>query len=285
MAWVKIDDHFDEHPKWDNAPGDSIALWLAAMAWCNRSDERSGRIPETKTRGLVNVRNHKATIADLVKRGVFHRVDGGFLIHDYEEFQQNEKVKAIRAKRSEAGKAGARSRWADKRKANATVVPSNPMANGQQDDGNDDAPGSRVPLVTGSTENSPPLTPGRHDDGLLKKRRQTIAEGFARIELERAKGIRSVSHFTASKIQEALDNPRLASLLELFPKAPDDVLAAALLGETHSLGNYVETDPLPERPEPDGGLLAALKQSVAAARAHRHGAVVTALHGNPRSAS
>ena len=57
MAWVKIDQHFYDHPKWAEAPGDSIALWLAAMAWCNRNNSLDGFIPTAKLHGLVNIRN------------------------------------------------------------------------------------------------------------------------------------------------------------------------------------------------------------------------------------
>lgn len=117
MVWVKIDDHFDEHPKWSDAPGDSVALWLAAMAWCNRNDSIEGFIPTLKLHGRVHVRNLKRTIADLVARDVFHPVEGGFLIHDYPEYQQPEKVKEIRGKRAAAGRKGAAVRWGEKARA------------------------------------------------------------------------------------------------------------------------------------------------------------------------
>lgn len=115
MAWVKIDQHFYDHPKWADAPGDSIALWLAAIAWCNRNDSVDGFIPTTKLRGLVNIRSLRRTSADLVDRTVFHPAERdattGYLIHDYPEYQQPDKVKAIAAKRAAAGKRGASIRW------------------------------------------------------------------------------------------------------------------------------------------------------------------------------
>lgn len=111
MAWVRIDEEFYDHPRWAEAPGDSIALWLAAMAWCNRNDSIHGFIPVAKTAGLVNVRNVKRTCADLVERGAFEPTAGGYIIHDYEEYQQPEKIKEIREKKVAAGKKGAESRW------------------------------------------------------------------------------------------------------------------------------------------------------------------------------
>jgi len=114
MAWVRIDEEFYDHPRWAEAPGDSIALWLAAMAWCNRNDSIHGFIPVAKTSGLVSVRNVKRTCADLVDRGAFEPTAGGYIIHDYEEYQQPEKVKEIREKKVAAGKKGAIARWVKK---------------------------------------------------------------------------------------------------------------------------------------------------------------------------
>lgn len=127
MAWVRIDDGFYDHPRWATAPGDSIALWLAAMAWCNRNDAVTGHIPALKLNGLVNVRNVKASATDLVTRGAFVAVADGYFITSYEEYQQNEKVQAIRAKRRDAGKAGADARWGSKANDMASAM-ANAMA-------------------------------------------------------------------------------------------------------------------------------------------------------------
>lgn len=135
MAFVRIDQEFYDHPKWATAPGDSIALWVAAMAWCNRNESWDGYIPANKLAGLVNVRNVKRTIADLCQRVAFI-VDGdGYLIHDYPEYQQNEKVRKVREARSEAGRKGAESRWRRAGKPMASAI-----ANEWQTDGNENAP-------------------------------------------------------------------------------------------------------------------------------------------------
>jgi hypothetical protein len=137
MPWVRVDEHFYDHPKWHDAPGDSIALWLAATAWCNRNDSTTGFIPEAKTRGLVNVKRVANTLKDLCERDAFHRVPGGYQIHDYEEYQQPEKVKEIATKRAAAGRKGAAHRWEAARTAKehaAAPLPQpeddDPMANG-----------------------------------------------------------------------------------------------------------------------------------------------------------
>jgi hypothetical protein len=117
MAWVRIDEHFYDHPRWCDAPGDSIALWLAAMAWCNRTDSVEGLIPRGQCAGLVNVRNLKTTLRDLVGRGAFEDTPAGFLIHDYVEFQQPEKVRKLAETRAAAGRKGAEARWGEYRRA------------------------------------------------------------------------------------------------------------------------------------------------------------------------
>jgi hypothetical protein len=46
----------------------------------------------------------------------------------------------------------------------------------------------------------------------------------------------------------ALADPELVRLLDLFPTAPADVIAAALHGEKHSLANWPRSDELPTTP-------------------------------------
>lgn len=147
MSWIRIDDHFYDHPKWATADGDSIAMWLAAMAWCNRNESFDGYIPAHKIAGLIKVRNAKATCTDLVKREALARHGDGFLIRNYAEWQQNEKVKAIREKRAENGKKGAAARWGQMANGMASAIAN---ANGDATDpawqtdgkahGNEDAP-------------------------------------------------------------------------------------------------------------------------------------------------
>lgn len=128
MAWVLIDDEFYDHPKWRTAPGDSIALWVAAIAWCNRSEQWEGRIPTNKLAGLVNIRNSRRTIVDLEVRQAMHRDGDSHVVHDFAEWQRVEKKKAISEARRAAGKKGATGRW------------NGPDANGKPDGNGDGKP-------------------------------------------------------------------------------------------------------------------------------------------------
>lgn len=159
MTWVRIDDHFYDHAKWATAPGDSIALWLAAMAWCNRNESWEGFIPSSKLTGLVNIRNPKRTASDLCARRAFVKHGDGYLIHEYADYQQNDRVRQIRDARSAAGRKGARVRWGK----DGTEI-ANPIANAIADewqqswqtDGNENAPETTThnPLLQKTTDDS-----------------------------------------------------------------------------------------------------------------------------------
>lgn len=51
MPWVRIDDHFDEHPKMSRVGPLGWGVWLAGLAYCNRN-LTDGFIPWSKARAL-----------------------------------------------------------------------------------------------------------------------------------------------------------------------------------------------------------------------------------------
>lgn len=113
MAWVKIDDHFDEHPKHAQAGPLGWALWLAGLAYCNRN-LTDGFIPWNVARGLVNwefvgspdstgqrpmwtvgvTSGHAGHDVDcqmvldlLIDAGLWEEREGGYYVHDYPDYQ------------------------------------------------------------------------------------------------------------------------------------------------------------------------------------------------------
>lgn len=246
MSWVRIDDHFYDHPKWATAPGDSIALWVAAMAWCNRNASFDGYIPAKKLAGLVNISSVKRTIKDLVDRRGFVPQGDGFLIHEYPEYQQNEKVKAIREKRSQAGRKGASARWGTTGPvmanaiANATDLP---MANERQmvwqTDGNENAPPPTTHGIQVTDISTPVDTPSHGEEFDL--RINDIADAYARIALEQARNITNPAAYRRTARRTALEHPDIGRYLERWPTAPSDAIAAWLHGDKHSMGYYHDT--------------------------------------------
>lgn len=113
MPWVKVDDHFDEHPKMARVGPLGWAMWLAGLAYCNRN-LTDGFIPYTTARRLVSwdflmPRNGSTiesiwtvgintgmhgedvdsplVIGMLVNAGLWEEVPGGYRVHDYMEYQ------------------------------------------------------------------------------------------------------------------------------------------------------------------------------------------------------
>lgn len=126
MPWVKIDDHFDEHPKLAAVGPIGIALWVSALAYCNRN-LTDGFVPMSVAQRLIDGRgivldghpkwdgNGESdpflvsilTIEELVGVGLFEEVSGGYRIHDYADYQPTKvEILADRAQKVAAGQAG-----------------------------------------------------------------------------------------------------------------------------------------------------------------------------------
>jgi hypothetical protein len=133
MPWVRIDDHFDEHPKHAKAGPLGIALWLAGLAYCNRN-LTNGNIPWAIAQKLLTWQflgepddegrrkvytigvscgmsgedvDCEYVISLLVNAGLWEQRDGGFYVHDYPDYQPlKEEVEATREAKRRAGQAG-----------------------------------------------------------------------------------------------------------------------------------------------------------------------------------
>lgn len=131
MPWVKVDDHFDEHPKMARVGPLGWAMWLAGLAYCNRN-LTDGFIPYTTARRLVswdflmprngsdiesiwsvgiNTGMHgedvdsPLVIGMLVDAGLWEEVPGGYRVHDFMEYQP-----------SKSEVVAERQKWADKKR-------------------------------------------------------------------------------------------------------------------------------------------------------------------------
>lgn len=159
MAWGRIDDGFDDHPKVvalldedDQATaGVAIGLWTLCFTWAHRNTRRRGKTPGLIPAGLPRRFLGQAG-KDAVQLLVKHRLwdacdDGGWLIHDFDDYLPTEET---RSARSEAGKRGAAARWAGRQKQAESDEPSTENGNlpsaCHDGDGNEEATdGSRAP--------------------------------------------------------------------------------------------------------------------------------------------
>lgn len=145
MPWIKIDDHFDEHPKLAAIGPVGWGVWLAGLAYSNRN-LTDGFIPYAIAEGIGGSWRIREPIEDeeeadndlrkvqhreriwsidigsgmhgesistdwvithLVRVGLWVETTGGFLIHDYAEYQPTKaQVLAERVTKQAAGRAG-----------------------------------------------------------------------------------------------------------------------------------------------------------------------------------
>lgn len=103
MPWFRVDDSFHDHPKVFDAPDCAVALWTRAGTW-SAHNLTNGFVP---TAILARFTSDPGTAArELVRRGLWLRVRGGYQFHDWHDYQptreavENErKMKAERQRR------------------------------------------------------------------------------------------------------------------------------------------------------------------------------------------
>jgi hypothetical protein len=148
VTWVRIDDHFDEHPKLAQAGTVCWGVWLAGIAYSNRN-LTDGFIPWSVARSLGSWEmldlepdeddpdsrlriwtvgrmcgmagediNTEWIIERLVGVGLWDQVAGGFRIHDFDDYQPTkDEVLATREQKAEAGRKGGQRTQAHRRTA------------------------------------------------------------------------------------------------------------------------------------------------------------------------
>jgi hypothetical protein len=156
MAWARIDDGFDDHPKIlalleEEQGAAAVGLWTLCLTWAHRNTRKRGKTPGLIPSGLPR-RYMGPAGKDLAKllvvHGLWDEEDAGWTIHDFAEYLPTEETKAAR---SAAGKKGAEKRWAAKRQAKAETeqawqTDSNLPSSGHDAASNDVASdGSRAP--------------------------------------------------------------------------------------------------------------------------------------------
>lgn len=96
LMWSKLDDGFADHPKVMAAGPAASWLYVCALTYANRL-LTDGYIPATQVRKLADVDNAMALAERLVEVNLWERVDDGFQIHDFLDYNPSrEKVLAER---------------------------------------------------------------------------------------------------------------------------------------------------------------------------------------------
>jgi hypothetical protein len=111
MSWAKVDDRANEHRKQLEAGAEACWLWTCGLMYANRQDARDGFIPALVLPMLYPFRGPKKLAARLVDVGLWEKVDGGYRVHNYHQWNPTkEQVEAER----EAGRRRAAESYARK---------------------------------------------------------------------------------------------------------------------------------------------------------------------------
>ena len=121
MTWVRIDDRFPSHQKGIAAGPLGRDLFVCGLAYCNLH-LTDGRIYDDAIRTLAPGQRNPKRIAELlVEIGLWERIDGGYRVHDYHDWNRTseEVANLIEMKRTAGRNGGLRSGEA-RRKHRAT---------------------------------------------------------------------------------------------------------------------------------------------------------------------
>jgi hypothetical protein len=107
MTWVRVDDQFQDHPKFLDVSLAGVGLWVAGLAYCSRY-LTDGFISDAAAKRLGGT---KKLLDELKAAGLWRPVDGGWLIHDYTDYNHSaDDVQRLREKKTAAGRVGGRVR-------------------------------------------------------------------------------------------------------------------------------------------------------------------------------
>jgi len=132
MPWVRMDDGYPEHPK--TIAAGHAAAWLNTRAWCwaNRN-LTDGFIPSEAVPHLVAPMvasgefvnaDPEAIVRRLLDKKLWERVGGGYMIHDYLEYNNSRRVVIrTRKKRADAGRIGGSKRQANTKQKSSKTQP------------------------------------------------------------------------------------------------------------------------------------------------------------------
>lgn len=85
MGWIRIDDNAPHHRKMLQAGPAACWLWVCGLGYCQRMSS-DGFIP-LEAMSLLGVWNWKKLAGFLVSARMWHKVDGGYEVHDYLHYQ------------------------------------------------------------------------------------------------------------------------------------------------------------------------------------------------------
>ncbi|GGX63365.1 hypothetical protein [Streptomyces hiroshimensis] len=86
MPWVRLDDRFPAHRKVATLTDRAFRLHVSALCWC-AANLTDGHISDKELRLVAHVRGMTATARQLEDAGLWVRVEDGWMLHDFHDYQ------------------------------------------------------------------------------------------------------------------------------------------------------------------------------------------------------
>jgi hypothetical protein len=87
MPWFRGDDQLDENPKQLAMSDAAFRVWVCSWAYCARNSPEAGFISTSQAGALLRkLRKQPKVVGELVGLRAWEQVDGGYLIHDWDEY-------------------------------------------------------------------------------------------------------------------------------------------------------------------------------------------------------
>lgn len=183
MGWIKLDDGFFRHPKAIAAGRDGRLMFIASLCYCG-SGLTDGFVPAGALALLAaetGVGKPKDAAAALVGAGLWEPCDGGYLVHDYLDY--NTSSGKVQAERSAARERMQRKRSSDVRPNKPRTSPEVRQPETEEKQKQNDIPPSSPPEPSKPGAARPAGTPREPTDRQRKAqelydRRMRIVEAY-----------------------------------------------------------------------------------------------------------
>lgn len=169
MPWVRLDDRFSSHRKVALLSDRAFRLYVSALCWSSEN-LTEGKILDRELTLVARVRNTTATARELEAAKLWDRVDDGWMIHDFLEYNPDRaKVKADRDANAARQQAYRERKKAEQdAKRNAAKIERNgvtdPSRNASRNGGSNDTPSPPPsPTPSSPTEKKQASTPAPPD--------------------------------------------------------------------------------------------------------------------------
>lgn len=104
MSWIKLDDKLHRHPKARESSDAAFKVWVLSWSYCGDMPTPTGYMSTAEAAGLIRgLGKPLSVVKELVERRMWDEVEGGYVVHEFEQGLPGKSTERVRA-------------WRDKKK-------------------------------------------------------------------------------------------------------------------------------------------------------------------------